>query len=115
MKTANPGTRRRYARTIIMSVIEDHVHGPVQLLPKEDVLELRRVLRDHYPFGEEKHWPYKVWCEEVRCALGFPDPKPRPYKKKPFRVAAHSVMPSMREWAKARGILVEDEAIAEPN
>lgn len=112
MKPANPGTRRREARSIIMQVIEDHVHGPVQTLPREDVLELRRILRDAYPYGEKKHWPYKVWCEEVRSALGFPDPKPRPYKKKPFRVASHNIMPSMREWAKERGILVEETAPA---
>ncbi len=72
MKTDTPiSDRRRRARAIILQVIEDNVLGPVQTLPKGDILELRRKLRDAYPWGERKYWPYKVWCEEVRSALGF--------------------------------------------
>lgn len=25
----------------------------------------KRELRDAYPFGERKYWPYKIWLEEV--------------------------------------------------
>lgn len=28
--------------------------------------EIRRALREAYPFCERKWWPYKVWCDEVR-------------------------------------------------
>ncbi len=107
MKPAIPGTRRHTARSIIAKVIEDHVHGPVQLLQHGDVLELRKVLRQHYPFGEFKYHPYEVWREEVRAALGYADPRPRGRKKKPFKVPARNIMPSMREWAARQGILAE--------
>lgn len=40
MKPAKPGTHRIIARQFVRQVIEDHVHGPVQLLHKKDVLEL---------------------------------------------------------------------------
>jgi len=25
------------------------------------------VVREAYPFGERKYWPYKVWCRRVRA------------------------------------------------
>lgn len=31
--------------------------------------ELKRALKDAYPFGERKHWPYKIWCGCVKRAL----------------------------------------------
>jgi len=34
--------------------------------------ELRRLLRDAYPFGQRQYHPYKIWCDEVRRALGLP-------------------------------------------
>lgn len=30
-----------------------------------DEKELRKALREAYPFGERKYRPYKVWCDEV--------------------------------------------------
>jgi uncharacterized protein (TIGR02996 family) len=29
-----------------------------------------KALHDSYPFGERDHWPYRMWCECVREALG---------------------------------------------
>lgn len=26
-----------------------------------------QALRDAYPFGERKYWPYKIWCKRVRA------------------------------------------------
>lgn len=37
---------------------------------REDMAALRRAIRAAYPFGERAHYPYKVWCEEVRRQLG---------------------------------------------
>ena len=34
--------------------------------------ELKRFLRDAYPFGQRAYHPYRIWCEEVRRALGLP-------------------------------------------
>jgi hypothetical protein len=33
--------------------------------------EVRKALREAYPFGERKYWPYKVWCDEVKLQLGL--------------------------------------------
>ena len=107
MKTATPTSPwRREARRIVAQVIEDHVFGPVQCLPHGDVLELRAKLRESYPFGEKEHYPYRVWCQEVRSALGFEVKMPKRKHKRKL-VAVHNVMPSMRAWAKERGILAE--------
>jgi hypothetical protein len=29
----------------------------------------RRALRQAYPWGELRNWPYRVWCSEVRRQL----------------------------------------------
>ncbi len=40
--------------------------------------ELRDLLRDAYPFGPRKHWPYRVWLACVREACGVkPAPLPQ--------------------------------------
>ena len=51
MKTATTSPHRRKARAVIHQVIEDNVLGPVQLLPHDDVLELRVKLRAAYRKG----------------------------------------------------------------
>jgi hypothetical protein len=43
-------------------VLAEHVGEPMP--------QIRRALRDAYPFGERAMWPYKVWCDEVRRQLG---------------------------------------------
>lgn len=106
MKPATPRSPiRRRARMLIAQVIEDNVFGPVQCLPHEDVLELRRLLRAAYPFDPVDKYRYYVWCQEVRAALGFvvrmPRRKPRPAPLRP----AHTIMPCMREWASKHGII----------
>lgn len=37
--------------------------------------ELRRLLRASYPFGQRQYHPYRIWCDEVRRALGLPRAK----------------------------------------
>lgn len=32
--------------------------------------ELRKLLRENYPFGERRMHPYKVWLDEVRKVCG---------------------------------------------
>lgn len=108
MKTATPTSQwRRDARRVIAKVIEDNVFGPVQTLPHEDVLELRTLLRRAYPFGPKSHYPYRVWCQEVRLALGFEVRMPKRFHKKKS-IPARNVMPCMREWARQKGILTDD-------
>lgn len=37
--------------------------------PGLSVQETRKALRQAYPFGERRMWPYKCWLIEVRLAL----------------------------------------------
>lgn len=47
--------------------------------------DLKKILRESYPFGMRKHWPYKVWLDVVREA--FPCAKVKPLDELPlFRV-----------------------------
>lgn len=46
---------------IIRNVLKDNEHSTES--------ELKRALKDAYPFGERKHWPYKIWCGCVKRAL----------------------------------------------
>ena len=47
--------------------------------------EIRKALRDAYPWGARENHPYKIWCDEVRRQRGLkpslgtraPEPDPR--------------------------------------
>ena len=64
-------TRRQYCAHIIYRVLQ-HTKG---LSEKE----IKKALRDAYPFGERKYWPYKVWLDEIRRQRGL---KRSPYFEK---------------------------------
>ena len=32
--------------------------------------EIKKALREAYPWGERAMHPYKIWCDEVRVQLG---------------------------------------------
>ncbi|MFT3989972.1 MAG: hypothetical protein QM680_01045 [Luteolibacter sp.] len=72
MKTVLQSQIRVEAIRVIQQVIADNVFGHVFLLPMDDIHELRQKLREAYPFEKTTGWPYKVWCEEIREALGYP-------------------------------------------
>ena len=55
---------REHCSPIIAQVIED--------TGKDDMKKLRKALRDAYPYGERKMWPYKVWCSEIKRQLNEP-------------------------------------------
>lgn len=42
-----------------------------------DKKELRKLLRDNYPFGERRYHPYKIWCDQVNITLGVKKVKVR--------------------------------------
>ena len=52
------GSWRRHARPIIARVLKE-TQG-------QDEQAVRKALKEAYPFGERKYWPYKVWCDEVQ-------------------------------------------------
>jgi hypothetical protein len=54
-------TWRDVARPLIAAVIKEMKGKPLA--------EIRKALRAAYPFGERRHFPYKVWCSEVRRQL----------------------------------------------
>lgn len=56
-------TWRDSARPIIQRVLKDTLGQPEK--------EIRKAIREAYPFGERKYWPYKVWCDEVKLQLGL--------------------------------------------
>lgn len=53
---------RDRARPIIAQVLKD-TRGQTDK-------EIRKALRDAYPFGERRFHPYKMWCSEVRRQTG---------------------------------------------
>lgn len=55
-------TWREHAKPIIAEVLKS-----TKGLPDK---EIRKALREAYPFGERKYWPYKVWCDEIRAQTG---------------------------------------------
>jgi adenine-specific DNA glycosylase len=50
-------TWRDKAKPIIYRVIAEHKGEPEK--------EIRRALRDAYPWGERAYHPYRIWCSEV--------------------------------------------------
>ena len=97
---------RTLSRLIVLKVIADTVRGPVQCLPHADVLELRALLRDAYPFDQRKGYNYRVWSSEVRDALGYPVTKPKRWTK-PQTHQTKRILPAMRQWAEQHGIPLE--------
>jgi|GEM_PF-964908 len=59
--TTQPRTWREIARPIIEKVLKKHEGEPPE--------NVRKALRDAYPFGTRSHYPYQVWLDEVRRQL----------------------------------------------
>lgn len=32
--------------------------------------EIRKALKEAYPYGEREYHPYKIWCDEIRVQMG---------------------------------------------
>lgn len=58
---ANRNTWREIARPIIAKVLADNVG--------KDEKEIRKVLKENYPFGQRSRYPYKVWRDEIKVQL----------------------------------------------
>jgi len=56
------GYWREMARPIINTVINE--------VGFKDEKALRKALREAYPFGQRKNWPYKVWLDEISIQTG---------------------------------------------
>jgi hypothetical protein len=55
-------TRREVASRIIAKVLSEVAGQPDPVV--------RKALRDAYPFGQRKYWPYKVWLDEIARQRG---------------------------------------------
>jgi hypothetical protein len=104
---------RVWARQIIDQVIADNVHGPVQNLPKEDLLQVRKILREKCPLAGLSAWEKKVIREEFRAVLGLPIAV-RPKMRRRHQLEERDILPSMREWARQKGILPKPETASTP-
>lgn len=62
------GTWREHAAPIIAKVLKD-TKG------KTDK-EIRKALREAYPYGQREYHPYKIWCDEIRAQRGLKPPVP---------------------------------------
>jgi hypothetical protein len=60
-------TWRDHARPIIARVL-----SATSGLPEKDI---RKALRDAYPYGERAMHPYKIWCDEIRRQRGLKTPR----------------------------------------
>lgn len=107
MKPTHQGTMsktRVWARQIIDQVIAENVLGPVQRLPKEDLLQVRKIIRQKVPLAGLSRWEIKVLREEFRAALGHPYPR-RPKMRRRYQLQDRDILPCMRSWARKNGLL----------
>ena len=56
-------TWREHCRPIIAKVIADN--------KDKSEKEIRKELRNAYPYGERARHPYKIWCDEIKLQRGL--------------------------------------------
>lgn len=56
------GTWRDIARPIIREVLKATLGQPEK--------EIKKALREAYPWGERAMHPYKIWCDEIKVQRG---------------------------------------------
>ena len=49
---------REHCRPIITKVLDES--------KGKSESEIKKSLRDAYPYGEREYHPYKIWCDEIR-------------------------------------------------
>ena len=61
-------TWREHCAPIIHRVLEE-----TRGLPEK---EIKKALREAYPYGERKYHPYKIWCDEIKVQRKLKKKKP---------------------------------------
>ncbi len=56
-------TWRQCCTGLIQQTIKENQGKPLK--------EIKRALRDVYPYGERAMHPYKIWCDEIKRQLGL--------------------------------------------
>jgi hypothetical protein len=49
----------------------------------KDDKDIRRAIKEAYPFGERARYPYKIWLDEVKALTGNRTVQYRQRRKKP--------------------------------
>lgn len=55
-------TWREHARPVIQQVLKDN--------KGKSETEIKKALREAYPFGMRAYHPYKIWLDEIKVQLG---------------------------------------------
>ena len=105
MKNAQTSAWRQKAKAVIAEVLASHCVLIPSSLPIETQKELLGYIRDAYPFGQKCHWPYTVWRQEVRKTFGLSPGYQRRRKQQVKYYSADTMLPSMIEWARERGLI----------
>lgn len=53
--------------------------------------EIKKALREAYPFGQREYHPYRIWCDEIRRQRGLKPTKPVTKKAAPPAVGQQSL------------------------
>ena len=85
---ASAGTWRRSAAGIVAAVL--------QAYKGSDEATRKRALREAYPFGERRHWPYKVWLSEIKRQLAGGSATPPDKRQLPLPFEAASSLTCQR-------------------
>jgi hypothetical protein len=109
--TGTASETRVWARNIVDKTIAENVFGPVGCLHHADVLQLRKILRQTVPLSGLSSWERKILREEFRAALGYPY-KRKPRMRRRYKLHERDILPSMRDWARQKGILKPETASA---
>lgn len=64
----NTKTWRDHARPIIAAVLKETAGKPE--------VDIRKALKDAYPFGMREYHPYKIWLDEIKVQRGTKKRKP---------------------------------------
>ena len=64
LKGADPGTWRAWIRPIVAEIVE------MIKACNMDEKEARREFREAWRWGPRKHWPYRVWRDEIALQTG---------------------------------------------
>ena len=54
---------RSVAAPVIAKVLKENTGKPEK--------EIKKALREAYPFGQRSFHPYKTWCDEIRVQRGL--------------------------------------------
>ncbi len=107
-RLATMSETRVWARRVIDRVISDNVLGPVGCLHRDDLAELRRILRDAVDFRFLTAWEKRILREEWRVTLGHP-PRCKPKMKRLHGLTERDILPSMRGWARKHGLISDPQ------